>query len=121
LPRLLLVEDVSDFRYLVQLILKKLGHEVIEAANGEAAKAAFLKDKVDLVITDLKMARTDGLELTAWIKSQSKVPVLIMSGISKGDIDLKSIHADGFIRKPFSDDELIEAIDKCLTKNKSLD
>src|SRR5687768_10494296 len=66
--KILVVEDDFDTRYILSLILKTEGYEVITAADGECALAVAGQEKPDLIITDISMPRLNGIELTRKIR-----------------------------------------------------
>jgi signal transduction histidine kinase len=82
-PKVLIADDDANFRQLQVWQLKTLNVEIIEAENGEEAFAKVVKEKPHLVITDIKMPVTDGLELLKKLKSEADtrdVPVIVVSG-----------------------------------------
>ncbi|PKN85816.1 MAG: DNA-binding response regulator, partial [Deltaproteobacteria bacterium HGW-Deltaproteobacteria-1] len=58
----ILVVDDQDYRYVVEEVLKREGYDVTTADNPQKAINLFRKTKFDLVITDLKMPKMDGIE-----------------------------------------------------------
>ncbi|HXG68408.1 MAG TPA: response regulator [Blastocatellia bacterium] len=80
--KILLVADDFDTRYMLSLLLKKEGYEVITAADGECALSVAADQKPDLIITDVSMPRLNGIELTRRIKQDQKtrgIPVLAVT------------------------------------------
>ena len=106
--KVLLVEDDELFREALAQFFLELGYEVSQACDGiEALK--FFKDKTfNFVLSDIKMPNMDGIELLNQIKSQSKTPVVLMSGFSEvlETTTPDKLGANNFIEKPFSLDEL---------------
>jgi two-component system KDP operon response regulator KdpE len=79
--RILLVEDEGAFQQLLAIFLGALGYVVDNVADGQSAVHALEATRFDLVITDLCMPQYDGLELLTHLrKTQSRVPVIAMSG-----------------------------------------
>ncbi len=117
LRRLLVVDDNEDMRQTMKRLLERLGYEVEIASNG--AKALELQRKVaaDVLITDIFMPDTDGLETINQFKAAfPHVKIIAMSGggasIREADyLSTASVAgADAVLRKPFSKENLLEAL-----------
>lgn len=77
----MIVDDDKDFRLLLRDRLVRLGLTCVEAENGEIAKIQINKKHVDLVITDYRMPKVDGLELIDWLQQTHRyVPIILVSG-----------------------------------------
>ena len=79
---LLLVDDIPDVLAVHQAQLERMGHHVITADNGEAALQLFKQqsDRIDLVVTDFKMPKMDGVDLSLAIHEiKLKIPTLIIT------------------------------------------
>ncbi|WP_337101170.1 response regulator [Paenibacillus sp. YIM B09110] len=120
--RVLIVDD----EYLVRDLLKycvdwsALGYQIIGEAE-EATGALEIMDKLlpDVVITDIRMPQTDGLELSVLIKKQyPNTKVLILSGHGEFHYAKKAIEAgvDHYLLKPINDEELTEVLGKLADK-----
>ena len=120
-PRVLLAEDDDAMRALVAEALTDLGYEVIEATDGEDAlpwppedpSSDWFEFDVDLIISDYRMPRLDGLDLLALARrGHHTVPVIIISAFA--DIDLQqqaaSLGAAAVLAKPFALADLVEAV-----------
>src|ERR671938_55329 len=70
--RILVVEDDFDTRYMLSLILKSEGYEVITAADGEGALAVLFDERPDLIITDISMPCLNGIELTRSLRGKAE-------------------------------------------------
>ena len=80
-PVVLLADDEEPFRELLTSVLHSIGCHVHVAADRRAALRLLARERVDLVITDLCMPGTDGMEfLTALRTARNRVPVIVMSG-----------------------------------------
>ncbi|HEY8446305.1 MAG TPA: response regulator transcription factor [Thermomicrobiales bacterium] len=107
--RLILVVD--DEPAIVRLVRTKLqadGYAVITASRGEEALKILEDERPDLVILDLMMPGMDGFETLRRIRTDSQVPVIMLTART-GDADrLKGFHvgADDYVTKPFNPDEL---------------
>jgi DNA-binding response OmpR family regulator len=121
---ILIVDDEPRFRFTLALILKHHGFQVLEADNGvEAlrilAEALAQAQRVDLVVTDIKMPGMDGLELIKILKQfEEPVKILVMTGY--GDREtisrLQEMGVCGVIHKPFDGERLIAAIRPALAE-----
>lgn len=79
--KIMVVDDDDDFRMLLCHRLESKGAKCFEAENGEVAKLQLKKTHVDLVITDYRMPKIDGLELIEWLhENQEHVPIIFVSG-----------------------------------------
>ena len=93
----------------IEMRLKKDGHVVTATVNGRDALEAFEKDTFDLVITDIMMPYSSGLEVVGKVKQSAvKVPIIVLSSMGQENVVLEAfkLGADDFITKPFSPNEL---------------
>ena len=112
---ILLVEDDSAMRRFIRTVLKRLGHIVISAPDGEEALALLEKSRPlepNLLLTDMVMPRLGGLDLAQKLSEQfPKMPILLMSGYPEQHaIASKSGLEFSFLRKPFATGELISKV-----------
>src|SRR4051812_37978620 len=81
MSRILLVDDDDQLRQFLQFTLTGMGHQVIEASNGEEALREFELHPFDIVVTDIVMPDKEGLETIAELKRKHPgVPIVAMSG-----------------------------------------
>ena len=114
---ILLVDDEDGVRKLVNAVLQSHGYTVIEAANGQAALAAFEKNahKVDLVLTDVVMPQMNGFELGERLSQATpELKILFMSGYRDSPIGAVEGPNRAFLHKPFTPDTLLEKIREVL-------
>ena len=110
---ILVVDDEEEIREIIREFLETLGYNVVEAANGEEAIIAISKTQFNLVITDIRMPKMNGLKLLRNIKTyKPSLPVILMTGYqpSKTQEQNLSARADGYLLKPFSLNSLRQAI-----------
>ena len=111
---ILVVDDDKTLLKFFKIHLNKFFSRVIVVKNAKEA-VEMLKDKeVDLVISDIRMPRTDGIQLMKKVRNfDSSIPVMLISGAMLTDEQTAITEevADGFLRKPFSVDELHGLID----------
>jgi DNA-binding response OmpR family regulator len=112
--RILVCEDNIMALKAIEFTLVKEGHEVVEALDGDQGIKILQEGKVDLLITDINMPYTKGLELVRYINTQleSKVPVIIVTGITLDETRAHALElgAVGFLTKPFDPVELVGMI-----------
>jgi two-component system, chemotaxis family, chemotaxis protein CheY len=116
--RMLIVDDSSVMRKIVERSLRQAGlgiEQVFEAGNGAEALAAVQANKVDLILCDINMPVMDGLEFVKQLPSiaQAKgVPVVMITteGSEGHVVQALSAGASGYIRKPFTADQVKEHV-----------
>lgn len=112
--KVLVVDDESRMRKLVNDFLSRKNYEVIEAADGEEAIDLFYGDKeIALVILDVMMPRMDGWEVCRQIRKDSNVPIIMLTAKSEERDELQGFDcgADEYISKPFSPKILTARVD----------
>ncbi len=106
--RILIVDDDPAFSTMIAEYLRDRGHNPVTAADGEGMRAAMANGDVDLVLLDLVLPKEDGVALTQYIRSNSSVGIIILSG--KGDMADRvltlELGADDYLQKPFELREL---------------
>ncbi len=115
---ILLVDDESDVRKSLSGFLNKLGHRVVGADDGMDGLQKFHTGAFDLVITDVRMPRMDGLELMRRIKQieRSSVDVIIITGHGDMDSAIKALKygAYDYLQKPINIRELAITIERSM-------
>jgi two-component system KDP operon response regulator KdpE len=111
-PRLLAVDDEPQIIRVLRMALSSQGYQVRTASDGEAALASFAEWHPQLVVSDLRMPRMDGLELCRKIRAVSKVPIIMMSvdNSERSKVEVLDAGADDYVTKPFGADELLARI-----------
>jgi DNA-binding response OmpR family regulator len=109
---ILLVEDDPSTRKLVRVNLHKRGYTVSEAEDSHQALALFQEVSVDLVLLDLVLPGLSGVDICAWIRARSDVPIIILSARQEEDLKIAALDAgaDDYVTKPFSPEELLARI-----------
>ena len=112
MARLLVVEDEPTDRVILVKLLERMGHEVYVASDGEEAFKTYLKNSIEIIITDLEMPRVDGLEFIETVLALFPRAVIIaVSG--KGQIlldEAKRMGAFMAFSKPIDPQELRDAV-----------
>jgi CheY-like chemotaxis protein len=117
--RILLAEDNRVNQMVAVHVLKKHGHEVTVAGNGQEVLSALKKDRFDLILMDVQMPTMDGYEATEVIRKRegkkgAHVPIIAMTAHAmKGDRE-RCLQAgmDDYVSKPLKSDQLLETIDR---------
>jgi two-component system nitrogen regulation response regulator NtrX len=116
--RILVVDDESDIRRLLQEILTEEGYEVEVAADAGQARAARARQTPDLVLLDIWMPDTDGITLLReWSNEASDAcPVVMMSGHGTVDtaVEATRLGAYDFVEKPLSLAKLLRTVERAL-------
>ena len=116
-PRVLVVDDDTGVRYTLREILESTGFDVDEAADGEAALERFAVARADLVITDLRMPRLDGMGLLVRLQEQLPAPrvvVITAHGSERQAVAAMKAGAIDYFRKPFEMEELLAVVRRAL-------
>ena len=115
----LVVDDEPIVREVVVRYLAREGHRTLEAADGEAARAEIERSEPDLVVLDVMLPGTDGLELCRWIRSNSELPVIMLTarGEEADRIVGLELGADDYVTKPFSPRELAARVRSVLRRS----
>ena len=111
----LLVEDDSDSKKIMHDVLSDNFEKVFTAQNGDEGLKKFKKYNPNMVITDVFMPISDGLDMTRYIKEISKdTPVIVLSAHSEKETLLKAIDVgvDKYLIKPIMADDLLKTIEK---------
>jgi CheY-like chemotaxis protein len=119
---ILLVDDNTHGLSARRAVLSELGHTIVTAQSGAAALEKFSAQQFDLVVTDYKMPKMDGLELVARLKKLApSLPVVLISGfVDALGLNEKSTGADVVIQKSNNEvSHLVRAIQRLLGGNQA--
>ena len=112
MKKILIIEDDANICALERDYLEANGFEVSTAANGTTGLQAALKDNYDLILLDIMLPGTDGMEVCRRIRESKDIPILLVSA-KKEDLDKITglgYGADDYIVKPFSPKELVARV-----------
>ncbi len=106
--KVLIVDDEPNIREVVGLYLRRDGHDVVSAADGEEALSVFSSAVPDLVVLDLMLPKVGGLEVCRRMRAERRVPLIMLTarGEEEERIVGLSLGADDYVVKPFSPREL---------------
>ena len=120
MARILIIDDESQIRSMLRLMLERVGYEVIEAADGMEGIRQYRDNPADLIITDLIMPNKDGIGMIIELKKEfPQVKIIAMSGGGvnrpEGYLDgAKKLGATHTLTKPIDRDEMINAVKETL-------
>jgi len=106
--KVLIVDDEPNIREVVGLYLRRDGHTVVSATDGEEALEVFRESEPDLVVLDLMLPKMSGLEVCRRMRADRRVPLIMLTarGEEEERIVGLSLGADDYVVKPFSPREL---------------
>jgi two-component system, chemotaxis family, chemotaxis protein CheY len=115
---ILVVDDSAAIRKILQRVLRQTGMSIgsiHEAGDGQEAVDTLQKVKVDLVLTDINMPKMDGLQLLAALKASAQhrhIPVVMITteGGETKVAEAVKLGASGYVRKPFTADQIKEKL-----------
>ena len=116
-PTILIIDDDTSLRRVLEYNLQEAGYQVIPASSGEEGLRLFGEESPALVITDMKMPGMDGLQVLKAVKKRSpETLVMIITAFGTVDIAVEAMKlgAYDYITKPFNRDELRLTVDKAL-------
>src|SRR5213080_3468887 len=114
----LVVDDEPIVREVVVKYLEREGFRTLEAADGDRARELLERDTPGLVVLDLMLPGTDGLELCRWIRSRSDLPVIMLTALGEEADRVVGLElgADDYVTKPFSPREVTARIKAILRR-----
>ena len=121
---ILIIDDEPQIVTILDFKLKKLGHEVIAARNGDEAFQEIEAKKPNLILMDVMLPGMDGYQILRKIKTDERyknIPVMMLTATrqEKDIIRGFDVGADDYVVKPFSFPELIARISRALEKGQA--
>jgi DNA-binding response OmpR family regulator len=113
--RILIIDDESVICDACRLVLSEKGHAVDHCLTGTAGLLAIEDGTYNLILLDMKLPDIDGMEILKSVREKGSGPVVIvMTGYStmSNALQAMKLGAADYLAKPFTDDELVEAIEK---------
>jgi DNA-binding response OmpR family regulator len=109
---ILVVDDEARIVKLVRDYLERAGFDVLEARDGEAALTLARVEQPDLIVLDLMLPGTDGLDVCRRLRRESGVPIIMLTArVEEADrIVGLELGADDYVTKPFSPGELVARV-----------
>ena len=113
--RILIVDDNNDILWVVEIILKRYGFEVISTLRGEEVLSKSQEFNPDLILLDVFLSGIDGIEICNSLKTLPEtrdIPIIMFSAHTNRQDVMKFCGADDFLSKPFDANELVKKINK---------
>ena len=123
MARILIIDDESQIRSMLRLMLERVGYEVMEAADGMEGIRQYRDNPADLIITDLIMPNKDGIGMIIELKKEfPQVKIIAMSGGGvnrpEGYLDgAKKLGATCTLTKPIDRDKMLNAVKETLKED----
>ncbi len=114
MPRVLVVDDQSDVRAMISIVLRINHFDIVEAASAAAALTAFEQQSFDLAIVDIFLQNTNGSDLIGSLRERMPgLPVVAISGMTALDFLSESPDLSDVIclQKPFRPHDLMRAVE----------
>ena len=129
MSRILIVDDEQSMRQMVAIALRQEGYDVVIAEDGEVASRELQANKVDVVVSDIKMPGLNGIDLLRFARENSPATeVILMTAYASTESAIEALRlgAYDYISKPFEIDDLKATVGRALeraelrSQNKSL-
>ncbi len=121
MSKILIVDDAQFMRLRIAKVLTQHGHEIVEAADGEAAIKTYRQVRPDLVLLDITMPRKDGLAALAEICAlDPKAKVVMLTALGQQAVVLQAMQAGAkdFLVKPFDPERMVKVLQKVLGESR---
>ena len=109
MSKILIIEDNNEINGLLSELISNIGHQVVSAYSGPEGLRLFREDSFSLILLDLMLPGKSGEEILVEMRSNSNIPIIVIS--AKSDIDEKvkllESGANDYITKPFEPKELL--------------
>ena len=115
--RILTIDDSKTMRDMLMLTLAEAGFDVLQAVDGQDGLDLLVKERVDVIITDINMPRMDGYEVIRQLRRKPEhkgTPILVLTTESEAEKKnlAREVGATGWLVKPFDPDRLVETVRK---------
>ena len=120
MSRILIIEDDNEVRDYLESVLSRAGYDVVAATNGKDGVELYHAEPADLVITDIIMPEKDGIETIMDLRrNNTSLKVIAISGGGRAEPEnylhsARLLGADKTMRKPFTNEEMLEAVEQLL-------
>jgi two-component system KDP operon response regulator KdpE len=108
-PTVLLIEDEKQMRRFLKVLLPSHGYSLIEAETGQEGIVSAGSNNPDIILLDLGLPDTDGVELTMQLREFTQRPIIVVSARKQADDKVAAFDAgaDDYLTKPFAVSELL--------------
>ena len=112
-PLVLIIEDEEGLLEILEVNCRAAGYRVLTATDGVAAWQVFDRERPDLLVLDLNLPRMSGFRLLELVRTESDLPVLILTAYDFAEAEeVARYRPDAYIKKPFDVKDLVETIDR---------
>lgn len=121
-PSILIVEDQSGLRRMLEILFRKEGYRVTSAKGGSMIKELLAEAEPDLVLTDLRMEPVSGLDVLRIVRERrAETPVILMTafGTIAAAVEAMKLGAVDFITKPFKNEDLLLKVANAIASHAS--
>ena len=121
MEKILVVDDQRNMRITLAIMLRGAGYQVDEASNGDKGVELGTTGAYDLVITDLRMGSSSGIDVLRAVKKTlalTEVIVMTAYGTIESAVEAMRLGAHDYIQKPFTEQELLMKVDRALAKRR---
>ena len=116
-PLVLIIEDEEGLLEILEVNLRAAGYRVLTATDGLAAWQLFDQERPGLLVLDLKLPKMSGFRLLELVRSESDLPVLILTAYDFAEAEeVARYRPDAYIKKPFDVQVLVETVDRLLQR-----
>jgi CheY-like chemotaxis protein len=119
IPYIIAVDNEKDLLMLFKSCLTSWGFEVATSLNAADLWSLLLKKKADVIFLDIHMDGVDGGAICEKLKKNKTtagIPVIMLSGNDNIEVITKQFCADGFLKKPFTTQKIVEVVNRVLAK-----
>ena len=122
-PRVLLVDDDATLLRSFARSLKHAGFDVITADSAEAAYESFHQGRVDVIVSDISMPHTSGVEMMDTLRQEDEdLPVVLMTGRPSVESAIRAMDSGAmrYLLKPVDRDELVSVVSSAVRRRRNL-
>ncbi|HUH25486.1 MAG TPA: sigma-54 dependent transcriptional regulator, partial [Flavobacterium sp.] len=124
MSKILIIEDDVSFCLMIKTFLTKKGFQVFTAFTFKEAEVLLNEEKINLILTDVRLPDKDGIEILAYIKeTDPAIQVILMTGYTdiKTAVNVMKMGAYDYVAKPINSDEILHTIHKALSHQEELE
>lgn len=117
MSKIIIIEDSQKDQDFLANILKKAGHQVIAASDGQTGISLCLEKRPDIAFLDVMMPDINGIEVLKWIREElPEIKVILCTGAGDGSlVDLAMrLGAQGYIVKPYDADQIFMSLQRII-------
>ncbi len=123
--KILIVDDNENILRLLRISLEKANYEIIEASNGDEGMTRACAEQPDLIISDVMMPLTDGIEFCWMIRENSPIPMvpfIFMTSLEDKDMEIRGFRAgaDEYLVKPVERAVLLDKVEMLLERSRKV-